>query len=74
MYGGIPVNSGVKLGCILVPTLFNTCIDWINTQCYHPKSLQSNTSQYQVHNDFADDSANLSTALETLLAALVALK
>ena len=25
----LPIKSIVKQGCILVPTLFNTCIDWI---------------------------------------------
>ena len=24
-----PVRSGVRQGCVLAPTLFNTCMDWI---------------------------------------------
>ena len=31
--GGIssffPVDSGVRQGCVLAPSLFNTCMDWV---------------------------------------------
>ena len=30
--GGVssfPVNTGVRQGCVLAPSLFNTCMDWV---------------------------------------------
>ena len=24
-----PLNTGVKQGCLLAPSLFNTCMDWV---------------------------------------------
>ena len=24
-----PVNTGVRQGCVLAPSLFNTCMDWV---------------------------------------------
>ncbi len=34
MWGGgvscfFPVNAGVRQGCVLAPSLFNTCMDWV---------------------------------------------
>ena len=66
-----PVSSGVRQGCVLVPTLFNTCMDWIlgrATVQSHCGATLCNIKDNDL--DFADDLAILSESLETLVATL----
>ena len=29
MFSFFPVNTGVRQGCVLAPSLFNICMDWV---------------------------------------------
>ena len=73
--GGIssffPVNSGVRQGCVLAPTLFNTCMDWIMDRAVSQSQCGATLGNTKVTDlDFADDVAILSESLETLVVAL----
>lgn len=73
--GGIssffPVNSGVRQGCVLVLTLFNTCMEWIMGRAVTQSQCGATLGDIKVTDlDFADDVAILSDSLETLVAAL----
>ena len=66
-----PVNSGVRQGCVLAPTLFNTCMDWILGRAVIQSQCGATLGDIKVTDlDFADDVAILSESLETLVAAL----
>ena len=73
--GGIssffPVNSGVRQGCVLAPTLFNTCMDWILGRAVSQSQCGATLGDTKVTDlDFADDVAILAESLETLVSAL----
>ena len=73
--GGIssffPVNSGVRQGCVLAPTLFNTCMDWILGRAVSQSQCGATLGDTKVTDlDFADDVAILAEFLETLVSAL----
>ena len=66
-----PVSSGVRQGCVLAPTLFNTCMDWILGRATVQSHCGATLGNIKVTDlDFADDVAILSESLETLVAAL----
>ena len=66
-----PVNSGVRQGCVLAPTLFNTCMDWIMGRATSQSQCGATLGNIKVSDlDFADDVAILSESLESLVAAL----
>ena len=71
MSGFFPVNSGVRQGCVLAPTLFNTCMDWIMGKVVRQSQCGATLGETKVTDlDFADDVAILSESLETLVAVL----
>ncbi|XP_037783463.1 uncharacterized protein LOC119579619 [Penaeus monodon] len=40
LWNFFPVNSGVRQVCVLIPTLFNTCMDWILGRAKGRESIQ----------------------------------
>ena len=56
-----PVSSGVRQGCVLAPTLFNTCMDWILGRATVQSHCGATLGNIKVTDlDFADDVAILS--------------
>ena len=56
-----PVRSGVRQGCVLAPTLFNTCMDWILGRATVQSHCGATLGNIMVTDlDFADDVAILS--------------
>ena len=63
------VSSGVRQGCVLAPSLFNTCMDWIMGRATVRSHCGATLGTIKVTDlDFADDVAILSESLETLVA------
>ena len=67
-----PVSTGVRQGCVLAPSLFNTCMDWVLgrvvEQSYCGASIGNTKITDLVFADDADDES-----LEVLVVALEAL-
>ena len=56
-----PVSSGVRQGCVLAPTLFNTCMDWILGRATVQSHCGATLGNIKVTDlDFADKVAILS--------------
>ena len=69
-----PVESGVRQGCVLAPSLFNTCMDWVMGRAVdqsHCGACIGNTRITDL--DFADDAVIFAESLEVLVSALEAL-
>ncbi|CAC5375496.1 unnamed protein product [Mytilus coruscus] len=62
------VDTGVKQGCLLSPTLFLIAIDWVTKQALEttPRGIQWNFAQRLEDLDFADDLALLSHLLKDI--------
>ena len=76
--GGIssffPVDSGVRQGCVLAPSLFNTCMDWVLGKVADQSRCGASVGNTKVTDlDFADDAVLLAESLEVLVMALEAL-
>lgn len=76
--GGIsaffPVNSGVRQGCVLAPSLFNTCMDWILGKVVDRSHCGASVGNTRVTDlAFADDAVILAESLDVLVVALEAL-
>ena len=51
-----PVVSGVRQGCVLDPTLFSTCMDWILGTMSERSSCGASFGNVKISDlDFADD-------------------
>ena len=73
--GGIsnsfPVNSGVRQGCVLAPSLFNTCMDWVLGKVADQSHCGASVGNSKVTDlVFADDAVILAESLEVLVMAL----
>ena len=68
-----PVNTGVRHGCVLAPSLFNTCMDWVlgRVEQSHCGASVGNIKITDLV--FADDAAIFAESLEVLVMALEAL-
>ena len=61
------VKSGVKLGCILAPIFFNTCIGWIIGETVGEVDCGISLGEATITNlDFADDVVVFAEMLEVL--------
>ncbi|XP_069992460.1 uncharacterized protein [Penaeus vannamei] len=66
-----PVNLGVWQGCVLAPTLFNTCMDWIIGKASIQSQCEATLGNIKVTDlDFAVDVTILFEFLGSLIAAL----
>ena len=73
--GGIsdsfPVNSGVRQGCILAPTLFNTCMDWVLGRVAASTDCGTSFGEVRITDlDFADDAVIFAETLDALCGTL----
>ena len=65
------MKSGVRLGCVLSPTLFNTCIDWVMGETVRKTDCGISLGEATITDlDFADDIVIFSETLEDLVATL----
>ncbi len=66
-----PVNSGVRQGCVLAPSLFNTCMDWVLGKVTDQSHYGASVGNSKVSNlVFADDAVILAESLDVLVMAL----
>ena len=66
-----PVVTGVRQGCVLAPTLFSTCMDWILGRMLERSSCGASFGNVKIsHLDFADDAVIFAETLDILLGAL----
>ena len=69
-----PVQTGVRQGCVLAPSLFSACMDWIMDHVMGRTSCGASFGDLQITDlDFADDAVILAETIETLTEALEAL-
>ena len=66
-----PVQTGVRQGCILAPSLFSACMDWIMGRVVRRTSCGASFGDVRITDlDFADDALILAETIETLTEAL----
>ena len=66
-----PVNAGVRQGCVLAPSLFNTCMDWVLGRVVDQSHCGASVGNTTVTDlVFADDAVILAESLEVLVLAL----
>ena len=66
-----PVVTGVRQGCVLAPTLFSTCMDWILGRMLERSSCGASFGNVMISDlDFADDAVIFAETLDILLGAL----
>ena len=66
-----PVNSGVRQGCVLAPSLFNTCMDWVLDRVVDQSHCGASVGNTKITDlVFADDAVILAESLEVLVLAL----
>ena len=69
-----PVNTGVRQGCVLAPSLFNTCMDWVLGRVVEQSHCGVSVGNTKITDlVFADDAAIFAESLEVLVMALEAL-
>ena len=63
-----PVVTGVRQGCVLAPTLFSTCVDWILGRMSERSSCGASFGNVKISDlDFADDAVIFAETLDILL-------
>ena len=66
-----PVVTGVRQGCVLAPTLFSACMDWILGRMSERSRCGASFGNVKMSDlDFADDAVIFSETLDILLVAL----
>ena len=69
-----PVNTDVRQGCVLAPSLFNTCMDWVLGRVVEKSYCGASVGNTKITDlVFADDAAIFVESLEVLVMALEAL-
>ena len=66
-----PVNAGVRQGCVLAPSLFSACMDWIMERVVGESGCGVSFGDVRITDlDFADDAVVFAETLEILVGAL----
>jgi hypothetical protein len=66
-----PVDSGVRQGCVLAPTLFNVCMDWVLERTVDSSGCGVSFGDVRVSDlDFADDVALFTETADALVGSL----
>ena len=66
-----PVVAGVRQGCVLAPTLFSACMDWILGRMLERSSCGASFGNVKISDlDFADDAVVFAETPDILLGAL----
>ena len=66
-----PVQTGVRQGCVLAPSLFSTCMDWIMDRAVGGSECGVSFGEVRITDlDFADDAVIFAETLDVLIAAL----
>jgi len=66
-----PVVTGARQGCILTPTLFSTCMDWILGRMSERSSCGASFGNVKISDfDFTDDAVIFAEIMDILLRAL----
>ncbi|KAG0719065.1 Retrovirus-related Pol polyprotein from type-1 retrotransposable element R2 [Chionoecetes opilio] len=69
-----PVNTGVRQGCVLAPSLFNACMDWVLDKVVNQSDCGASVGNTKITDlVFADDAVIFAESLEVLGMALEAL-
>ncbi|KAG0716716.1 Serine/threonine-protein kinase pelle [Chionoecetes opilio] len=72
--GFFPVNTGVRQGCVLAPSLFNACMDWVLDKVVDQSDCGASVGNTKITDlVFADDAVIFAESLEVLVMALEAL-
>ena len=67
----IPVNTGVRQGCVLAPTLFNTCVDHVLGRMSENSGCGMSFENVRITDlDFADDAVIFAETTDVLAGAL----
>ena len=68
------MNTGVRQGCVLAPSLFNTCMDWVLGRGLGQSHCGASVGNTNITGlVFADDAVIFAESLEILVMALEAL-
>ena len=66
-----PVNTGVRQGCVLAPSLFNTCMDWVLGRVVEQSHCGASAGNTEITDlVFVDDAAIFAESLEVLVVTL----
>jgi hypothetical protein len=66
-----PVNTGVRQGCVLAPSLFSACMDWIFGRVSDHTGIGASFGNVKITDlDFADDAVIFAETLDGLTSAL----
>ena len=66
-----PVYTGVKQGCVLAPSLLNTCMDWILGRVVNQSHCGASVGKIKITDfNFTDDAVIFTELLETRVMAL----
>ncbi|KAG0713167.1 CCR4-NOT transcription complex subunit 11 [Chionoecetes opilio] len=69
-----PVNTGVRQGCVLAPSLFNACMDWVLDKVVDQSDCGASVGNTKITDlVFAYDAVIFAESLEVLVMALEAL-
>ncbi|KAG0728144.1 Retrovirus-related Pol polyprotein from type-1 retrotransposable element R2 [Chionoecetes opilio] len=69
-----PVNTGVRQGCVLAPSIFNACMDWVLDKVVDQSDCGASVGNTKITDlVFADDAVIFAESLEVLVMALEAL-
>ena len=66
----LPVHTGVRQGCVLAPSLFNTCLDWVLGRIVDQSHCGASVGNTKITDFFADDAVIFAESLEVLVLVL----